>query len=627
MSFDSTKDDLVELLKQVKKGELQLPEFQRDYVWSEDAVISLIASIAKGYPVGALLTLKRGGDVDFKPRGIEGTKFTDAEPEELLLDGQQRMTSLFQALYADTPANILTTKNKREKRYFFLNIEKALSSAYAFEEAVETVPESKKRMTNFNRTLDLDVSTPELQYEQHLFPLNHVFDERDWLRNWRDYCKAKSVDVSDLDRDFYEKILKGIQRYEMPIIRLGKDNGREAVCTIFEKVNVGGVKLDAFELVTAIYAGTGKSGFDLRHDWWGDDKTHGRVGRIKEDTKSAGGVFDKLASTDFLQACTLLHTVERRALEEQAGKKGLELPPVSCKREELLRLPLDAYQRHADAIENGFREAAKFVGEQRIVYDAELPYFPQLVALAALFALSGTKADNAAWRAGLSRWYWAGVLGEHYGSGTDTKIARDIPELKAWLEDGAAEPQMFKQVYFQADRLYSLRSRRAAAFKGFHALMMRHGCRDFVSGKPFDIMTLWQETVDVHHIFPQSWCKAQKLDWQVYDSIINKTPLSAVTNRYIVRGDAPSVYLKRIEDDHNIEPQMLDEILRSHLIDPALLRADDFEGFIADRRDRLANLAAEAMGKKVEAQLKDDEGIDVSETLSLDERAELEEQL
>ena len=203
-------------------------------------LMTVLSSIAKGYPVGALLTLKRGGEVDFKPRGIDGTSVADVDPEELLLDGQQRMTSLFKALYSAEPSLIITNRDKRELRYFFLDIRKALSNEFTFEEAVETVSPDRRRAPNFGRP-GLDLSSPELQFEQDMFPLNQVFDERDWLRDWQDYWKARDRDVADLDRAFYNTIIKTIQRYEMPIIRLGKDNGREAVCTIFEKVNVGGV--------------------------------------------------------------------------------------------------------------------------------------------------------------------------------------------------------------------------------------------------------------------------------------------------------------------------------------------------------------------------------------------------
>src|SRR5260370_3855959 len=97
--FDTTKEDLKDLLGKVDAGKLQLPDFQRDYVWGDDDVQSLIASIAKGFPIGALLTLETGGAVAFKPRTLAGVEKANLHPEELLLDGHQRMTSLFQAMY------------------------------------------------------------------------------------------------------------------------------------------------------------------------------------------------------------------------------------------------------------------------------------------------------------------------------------------------------------------------------------------------------------------------------------------------------------------------------------------------------------------------------------------------
>ncbi|MFD2053739.1 DUF262 domain-containing protein [Mesorhizobium calcicola] len=593
--FDSTKQTLKTLLEQVNDGKLQLPDFQRGYVWNEDAVVSLLASIAKGYPVGALLTLERGGSVNFKFRPVEGTKTDNGNPEALLLDGQQRMTSLYQSIYSDRPARVKNTQSEIVERYFYLNLKKALAHG-DFEDAIETVPPSRIRMKAFAREIDLDVSTPALEFEQHMFPLNRCFDEKDWVYGWRDHWKAQDVDIYETDKAFDRQILDRIQRYEMPIIKLTKDNGREAVCTIFEKVNVGGVKLDAFELVTAIFAGTGE-GFDLREDWWGTKSQHGRLGRIRDNTKP-DGVFARLASTDFLQACTLLHTMDVRRQREANPIPGAQLPQITCKRDALLALPLGAYQHYADRTESGFIEAGKFLAEQNIVYQRDLPYPPQVVALAALFASIGNAlANNATIRANLAKWFWAGVLGEHYGGGTETKIARDVPQLIGWLEHNQSAPTIFQDVTFVSNKLIRLRRRQSAAYKGFHALLMREGCRDFVSGKPFDLMTLWNEAVDVHHIFPQSWCRSQGKAIEQYDSIVNKTPLSAATNRYIVRGDAPSVYLKRIEQDHKISSLELDAILKTHLIPVQHLRADNFEAFFEERMALLAGMAGSAMGK------------------------------
>jgi hypothetical protein len=620
MSFDSTKTTLEKLLEQVDDGTLQLPEFQRDYVWTEEAVVSLLASIANGYPVGALLLLERGGEVDFQPRPIEGTQVAKGRrPDLLLLDGQQRMTSLYQVLWTERPAMLKNAKGQKVERHLFVDIKKAVASGVPFEEAVEVLPGDRRRMKAFGKEVDLDLSTSELQFAQNLFPLDRVYDEDEWLYGWRDYWRGRGEDPYELEKQFKQSVIKRIQKYEMPIIELKKDNGREAVCTIFEKVNVGGVKLDAFELVTAIYAG---EEFDLRRDWSGTAEEHGRLGRIRKSTPEHG-VHSQLASLEFLQACTVLHTREQREAAREAGREGLDLPQVTCKREAVLALPLGSYKQFADQVEEGFVEAGSFLNEQKILWGRDVPYPPQVVAMASLFAVLGSKAKNAAHRDKLARWFWSGVLGEYYGSATESKIARDVPELVSWL-DGGPEPRTLQDTLFQVSRLHSLRSRGSAAYKGFHALLMRSGCRDFISGKAVELMTVYSNPLDIHHIFPKAWCEAQGIPPRVYNSIINKTALSAETNR-IIGGNAPSIYLERVEKRTGLTSDDLDQILETHLINPSLLRTDNFEAFFSDREKRLADLAASAMGKAVVADLSAEEGVIGDEDLSIDEEETVEE--
>jgi hypothetical protein len=619
VSFDSTKNTLEKLLEQVDDGSVQLPEFQRDYVWSEEAVVSLLASIANGYPVGALLLFERGGEVDFQPRPIEGAEVAKGKrPDLLLLDGQQRMTSLYQVLWTERPAMLKNAKGQKVERHIFVDIDRAVAAGVAFEEAVEIVPGDKKRMKAFGKEVDLDLSTSELQFKENKFPLDRTFDCDDWLFGWHGYWKQQGKDVFELMKQFKQTVINRIQKYEMPIIELKKDNGRAAVCTIFEKVNVGGVKLDAFELVTAIYAG---EKFDLRRDWSGTTEAHGRLGRIRKHTPEHG-VHAQLASLEFLQACTVLHTLEQRNLAREAGKEGLDLPQVSCKRESVLALPLAAYLKYADRVEEGFIEAGGFLNEQKILWGRDVPYPPQVVALAALFAALGSKAKNAAHREKLARWFWSGVLGEYYGSSTETKIARDVPELTGWL-DGGSQPRTIEETLLQVSRLRSLRSRGSAAYKGFHALLMRSGCRDFINGKAVELMTLYANPLDIHHIFPKAWCESQGIEPRVYNSIINKTALSADTNR-IIGGHAPSIYLDKIEK-RGLSSQELDAILATHLVDPTLLRANDFDAFFANREKKLAELASSAMGKAVVADLSAEEGVVGEEDVSIDDEETLEE--
>jgi hypothetical protein len=129
---------------------------------------------------------------------------------------------------------------------------------------------------------------------------------------------------------------------------------------------------------------------------------------------------------------------------------------------------------------------------------------------------------------------------------------------------------------------------------------MRCGAEDFRSGQPFDQTVFFDENVDIHHVFPEAWCKQERIKPEVYNSIVNKTPLSARTNR-IIGGVAPSTYLARLEKGGEKNPPIATErlvsILKTHEIDDGLLRTNAFDTFFSDRRERLLKLIETAMGK------------------------------
>jgi hypothetical protein len=236
------------------------------------------------------------------------------------------------------------------------------------------------------------------------------------------------------------------------------------------------------------------------------------------------------------------------------------------------------------------------LNEQKIIAKRDLPYTPQLVGLAAIFATLGNDALTIPAREKITRWFWSGALGELYGGGSETRIARDLQDVVAWVRDDAPLPQSIADAIFQQDRLKTLRSRLAAAYKAIHALLMKQGCRDFIHGDSTELMTFFQRKIDVHHIFPTDWCKKNKIPKSDYDSIINKTPLSKLSNIKI-NGAAPSVYLNKIQRDTGVEPDGLDAILRTHLIEPKFLRTDDFYAFFENRMFALSSMIEKAMGK------------------------------
>jgi hypothetical protein len=615
-TFQTNPFDLDKLLDDCHHGVLQLPDFQRSWVWDEDRIKSLIASISRAFPIGALMTLFSGGEVNFKPRPIEGAPVVAKQisPHSLLLDGQQRLTSLYQAILREKVVETVTPKKKKVKRWFYIDIRKSLDPSIDREDAIVGVPEDRTVRTDFGREVVLDLSSAGQEYARLMFPVSQVFDWDKWQDGFDKHWRGdENESIREEFRVFKRQILENFKYYRVPVIALDRSTSKEAVCVVFEKVNTGGKVLDAFELVTAMYAA---EGHELRKDWYGDDVTKGRHRRFAETLRPAGadtGIIANVANTDFLQAISLFHTRDQRRAAEGAGKKGKELPAVTGNRQALLNLPLAAYKRYEAQVERGFVQAAKFLHTLHIYRIFDLPYQSQIIPLAAILADIGDAWEHVANRAMLERWYWNGVFGELYGSAVDTRIARDFMEVPAWLK-GGPEPSTVSETMFRADRLKTMRMRLSAAYKGVNALLMKEGAQDFRSGQKFDHTIFFGENVDIHHIFPQDWCKKQNIKSDVFDSIINKTPLSYRTNR-IIGGSAPSEYLAKLqrgdETTPSIERERLDVYLRSHLIDLSLLRSDRFDTFMADRQKRLLALIEQVTGKAAYTGDVQEEGEDV----------------
>ena len=574
------KEALSGLLREAGDGSSQLPDFQRGWVWDDDRVKSLLASISLGYPIGAVMMLRAGGEtVRFRQRPIEGAGETRREAERLILDGQQRLTSLFQSLALGRPVLTRDQRGREIERWYYVDMEMALDGPDADrEEAIVSLP-ADRQIKRFGRDVIEDYSTPEREYEAMLFPLSKVFDPDSWMEGFQefwDYDRAKTRRWNEFNR----AVVKRFEQYQVPVIELGRDTPKEAVCQVFEKVNTGGVSLTVFELLTATFAA---DNFQLRPDW------EERQRRIRSQSILAG-----VSSTDFLQAVTLLATQERRLEAIRNGADEERAPGIGCKRANMLNLSLDDYQCWAEPLMGGFERAARFLHSQHL-YDARfLPYGSQLVPLAAVLTVLGREWEPHDAREKLARWYWCGVFGELYGGSTETRFARDLPDVVRWVRDGGPEPDTVYDAEFAESRLITLRTRNSAAYKGIYALLLREGARDWKTGEESSVQTYFDERIDIHHVFPQQWCRERGIEPARCDSIVNKTPLTSSTNRSI-GGRAPSEYLTRIP----VPGGDLDGYVRTHLVEPAHLRADDFDAFFAARQSALLGAIREAMGKPV----------------------------
>ena len=309
------------------------------------------------------------------------------------------------------------------------------------------------------------------------------------------------------------------------------------------------------------------------------------------------GVLQGIEGEHFLQAVTLLKTQADRREAMERGQQANRLPAISCKRRDILNLHLHDYQKWADNVEEGFRKAAAFLQSQFVFGRYNVPYNTQLVPLAGLYVALGDELEPALAREKLARWYWSGIFGEAYGGTTETQYALDLAQVAEYVR-GGAEPVLIAQANFIPERLLTLRTRNSAAYKGLYALQMMNGASDWRSDVQLSLATYNNENIDIHHVFPVAWCRSTDgkpaIPSHLYDSVINKTPLSAATNR-IIGGRGPAAYLKRLQEDMGSE--RLEQALEAHWLNPRHLEANNFQGSFIERGEALLRLIGRSMGR------------------------------
>lgn len=611
MGFETPQPLLSQFVDWTTDGTLQLPDFQRGYKWDEERIRSLLVTVLRGHPLGVVMMLKTGNDqIRFKPRLVEGVSLSSGvEPRLLLLDGQQRLTSLTQSLKGTGVVATKDAKGKLIDRCFYIDIDVALQGDDRIDDAVVTFPADRVVRRNFGKDVERDLSSEDLEREQRMFPARLLLDQLEaalWLNGLED---------RDLREKFMKLILKPVNQYTLPAIQLDEYTSKAAVATVFEKVNTGGLSLNAFELLTATFAG--------------DREYYERTGtdfRLNEDWHETQRIFaahpalSDVESTDFLQAVTLLATWERQRSSTSARR-----PAVSAKREDILKLTLQDYLQWVEPLRRAFIWCSTFLADHYIFTSRFLPYPKQLVSLAVIKVALGKDADLRGVRAKLSQWFWCGILGELYSGTVETRFVRDLEQVPSWATGSMRdEPGTVAECIFQEYRLYTLRTRGAAAYKGIYALILSQGARDWMHDQSFDKVQYTDLAVDIHHVFPKKWCDDNEIPVDDRESIVNKTPLSAFTNRSI-GAKAPSKYLKQITAAADIETSALDSILGSHGIEIAHLEADDFYEFFYARTEFLIQAIESATGKSVvRYESEDDENDEYDEeddAVSLDEEA------
>ena len=540
------------------------------------------------------MTLAANGHVAFSARPIEGAEKTaeGKTPANYLLDGQQRLTSLYQALMHPGPVETQTVHGRPIKRRYYIDMRSALEPDGDREQAIVSVAEDGRLRGVFGREILEDLSTPELERERHMIPTERLCDEGMWIieyiQHWEGRDDHPDGSAASLVMRFKTEIMSQFAQYQLP--------GDRVSCGDAARSGLHGVREGQHGRGDTDNVRAGDR--DVR---WSRLQTPRGLESRRRHLHDQFDVLKGIGGEHFLQTVTLLMTQAAKRQAQGAGVPPERVPGVKCKKHDVLRLAVSEYEEWADLVQIGYEEAAKFLHRQFVFTHNNVPYGTQLVPLAALYVdLSAGELHSASARERLEQWYWCGVLGERYSTGTETQYAIDLEEVAAFVRTGEP-PRIVREASFNPERMISMTTRNSAAYKGMFALQMKRGGRDWMTGEALTQMALENENVDVHHVFPINYCEKREepIPYWLYQSVVNKAPIDARTNRSI-GGRAPSIYLPNLEERAG---ECLGAILDSYGIDIRTLERDQFAKFFVRRGQKMLRWIADAMGKRTDADI------------------------
>lgn len=553
-TFQTNPLSLKHLLGSIHERQLALPDFQRDFVWDPRSTEELVESIARSFPAGSLLFMPWRPNA-FTPRAVQSAPDLDGlAPNTLILDGQQRLTSLYQACYG-----------RGDYRYFV-----DLQPLLADDDIEEAVFYRHANRCGPYKAIGQ-------QADRLIMPLGVLFGGGGGFHAWRDTVLArrpeKDDDLTELGTrllQVHEKYIRPIEDYRFPVVSLDHSTSLEAVCSIFETLNRTGIRLSVFDLLAArFYA----QGLDLRRMW--------------ERTTEDQAIIDEFLVDKYY----VLQSIALRV-------RG------SVKRGDVLRLSAADVEREWDGVTRAYRAALEMLRDECGVKTGKwLPYGYLLVPLAAVWreAIEISGPASGANRERLKRWFWCSGFSQTYDRAANTQAAKDFNELRRWLA-GQQEPETVASFAFNAARLREITPKQSVykALMGLYcamapltSTMLTH------SRQPRSPLRASTTTTSFPRAYLNPSGEEPRYPNQLVDCILNRTLIDANTNQRIGKR-APSDYLREIRDELDklgASDGVFGRVLRSHLLCPGEASAaggqsglleDDFDAFVVWRQDRIA---------------------------------------
>ena len=613
---DAQKPDHISLntlIGRLREGRFVIPDFQREFEWQPWDVRDLMRSIFLDYYIGSLL-LWAGKEENFAALSCEPVYGYggSGKPEYIVLDGQQRLTAMYYAFLAPDKA----LPNRVNRYFYFVQVDRFMTEEYDNAFAYDWSKRWAKLITN-----------REQQYADHVFPLAVVGEKRfalpNWVQGyekyWRDVAAAwelagndslhqQAVLHAENAEAFGEYLHNLTEQYQISYIELDQQLGIDKVCDIFTQINSKGAQLDTFDLINALLR---PKGVRLKQMW------RDAAARLEFVDSNKMNVY-------ILQVMSILrqgYCLPKYLYFLLPGQEKPVRDPDGTRRKEVLVADTSAFRHRwndaVDAIERAIK-LLRHPQEFRAISSNYLPYVSIIPVFSAVQEhVRGLPANRRLEAQRKVRyWYWASVFLNRYSGSVESTAARDFLDLKAWMDDDASEPGLIQEfgMRFRSLELRREVKRGTSVYNGIFNLLVIQGARDWMSGN-----VPQHGDLDDHHIIPASKATALGTGALIH-SILNRTPLTAETNRGVIRDRFPNEYLPELIEQNG--ENAVRSMFESHFISSAALEvllrnpftADDYEAFIVERQRTLLEAIENLLIK---------ERIDLSPQLrELDERVE-----
>lgn len=516
------------LFTDIDVGRVKIPKFQREFVWTNEQTAKLIDSIIKGFPIGSFILWQTRDELrHIKNIGnITLPEVPKGEPVMYVLDGQQRITSL-----------------------------------YAVRKGVRLTREGD-----------------EVDYKRIFIDLSYEPDADDQVVVADDPPKGEHISVFDLlngsfaqlaDRFSSKELRNRVDAYRRRLTSYDfstiviRDYPIEIAVEVFTRINTGGTPLTLFEIMVAkTYDETRK--FDLLREY--ERLLSTDEGKDLEDVGYA-----TISDTTVLQ-CIAAH------INKQVRAK------------DILKLDKTPFIDAWPVVKQAIFTAVDYLRTQlRVPVSKLLPYDAMLVPLTYFFIRKKGYAPSPIQYTFLSQYFWWAALSSRFSSSAETKIAQDVLRMDLILEEKAPS-YAGEEVRLTMDDLRWRGFRANDAFcKAILCLYAFQEPKSFKTNGMIVLDNRWLRTStakNYHHFFPKAFLDGKGVDEEKANAILNITLVDDYLNKRDIRAKAPSVYMKSFADDN---PKLADT-MKTHLIDDLRTFGvwdDDYSTFIEKRGEKV----------------------------------------